>query len=393
MCEIFLPSCLSSCPKCNEILKIGRVALRGHARNALTTICILYTTIKFEYRYLHDTKECPVKSLEYILVAPQTLALVENKLEWPPVSGDGILCETIMSGISPGTELAAWNGENPLRPSGGYPRKIGYQNISKVIAISGGNGRVQIGDQVYTNQSHCSQFSCNEEEVLAIVPKTKNIKDYIFAYMYHMSLCALSVDKKVSSAEEIRIAVFGGGALGSAIVEAANTLGHSVLQISDSMQVSNLDSTKKQIVSREEFKDRYKNSLPEFHHCIVTTNRWDDYDSSLSTSRPKGTIVLLGFPGRGGSLPSRNPFEPKYFYLNNLVIRSLPSERIDSLALFDRNLSLFESMTDIVARISQGILGQTFSSTKVLEYVDLENAYIELSKSRKTHVSLAIKWS
>ena len=334
-----------------------------------------------------------MKSLEYILVAPQTLELVESELEWPPPSGDGFLCETIMSGISPGTELAAWNGENPLRPSGGYPRKIGYQNISKVIAISGGNRKIQIGDLVYTNQSHCSRFSCHEEDVLAIVPKTKNIKHYIFAYMYHMSLCALSVDKKNNSSGEIKIAVFGGGALGSAIAEAANSLGYSVLQISDSMQASDLHSTKNQIISREEFRNRYVNTYPEFYHCVVTTNRWDDYDSSLSTSQSKGTIVLLGFPGRDGSLPSRNPFEPKYFYLNNLVIRSLPAERRNPFALLDGNLSLFESMTDVVNSISLGILGQTFSSTKVLEYIDLENAYIKLSKNRKTHVSLAIKWS
>ena len=334
-----------------------------------------------------------MKSLEYILAAPHTLELVENKLEWPPVSGDGILCETIMSGISPGTELAAWNGEKPLRPSGGYPRKIGYQNISKVVAIFGGNGKIQKGDLVYTNQSHCSRFSCNEEDVLAIVPKTKNIKHYIFAYMYHMSFCALSVDKNNGSAGEIKIAVFGGGALGSAIVEAANRIGYSVLKISDSMQVSNLHLTKNQIISREEFREMYENRFPEFDHCVVTTNRWDDYDSALSTSRSKGTIVLLGFPGRDGSLPTRNPFEPKYFYLNNLVIRSLPSERRDPFVLVDGNLSLFESMTSIVTNISDGILGQTFSSAEVLEYVNLEKAYIELAKNRKTHVSLAIKWS
>lgn len=334
-----------------------------------------------------------MKSFEYVLVAPQTLELVEKKIEWPPVSGEGILCETIMSGISPGTELAAWNGENPLHPSGGYPRKIGYQNISKVVAISGRKSSIQLGDQVYINQSHCSRFICNEKDVLAKVPDTKNIKSYIFAYMYHMSLCALSVDRKKSAIKETKIAVFGGGALGSAITEVANLFGYSVLQISDFLQTSNLNSTKNEIVSREKFRERYSKKIPEFDHSIVTTNRWDDYDSALSTSRSKGVIVLVGFPGRDGSLPSRNPFEPKYFYLNNLMIQSLPSERSDQFGPLSSNLSLFESMTDIVTSISKGTLGQTFSSTQVLGYVDLEKAYIELSKSRKNHLSLALKWS
>ena len=71
-----------------------------------------------------------MNSLEYILISPHSLELVEKNLEWPPVSGNGLLCKTLITGISTGTELAAWGGENPLRPSAGYPRKIGYQNIN-----------------------------------------------------------------------------------------------------------------------------------------------------------------------------------------------------------------------------------------------------------------------
>ena len=334
-----------------------------------------------------------MKSLIYTLVAPHTLALVENDIEWPPIHGDGILCETIISGISPGTELAAWNGENPLRPSGGYPRKIGYQNIAKVIDISGGDGRIQKGDRVYTNQSHCSKFSCKEEEVLAIIPKDKHVKDYIFSYMYHMALCALSINcnQKTISREQ-RIAVFGGGALGCSIVEVAKLLGYSVLQISDSKHLAKLQPSTNQIISRKEFKMQF-GKASEFNNCIVTTNRWDDYDSSLSTCLSNGTIVLVGFPGRDGSLPSTNPFEPKHFYLNKLKICSLPGERRDPFASHEVDLSIFESMNDIVLKISQGLFGQTFSESRIVEYEDLEKAYRALSSNRNNQVSLSVNWS
>ena len=334
-----------------------------------------------------------MNSLEYILISPHSLELVEKKLEWPPVSGSGILCKTLMTGISPGTELAAWNGEPPLRPSGGYPRKIGYQNISEVIAIAGKNEKLQVGDQIYTNQSHCSHFLSHEKDVLAIVPRTRDIKEYIFSYMYHMSLCALSMDKRNSPDAEMKIAVFGGGALGSAIVEIANNLGYLVVLVSDSISESKLHSTRNAIMSREEFKKKYEETSIAFHQNIVCTNRWDDYYSSLSTACANGTIVLLGFPGRDGSLPLANPFEPKYFYLNNLVISSLPTDRKSLFTSFDKNLSLCESMSDIVSRISQGTLGQTFSRAETLDYVDLEIAYAKLSENRKSNSSLALSWS
>ena len=51
---------------------------------------------------------------------PGQLALREEPLASP---GDGeILCETIVTAISPGTELAAWRGLPPLRPGVVYPR-------------------------------------------------------------------------------------------------------------------------------------------------------------------------------------------------------------------------------------------------------------------------------
>lgn len=332
-------------------------------------------------------------SLEYILNSPHSLELVEKKLAWPPASGDAIICKTLVTGISPGTELAAWTGETPLRPSGGYPRKIGYQNISEVVAISGKKEKINIGDLIYTNQSHCSHFICQEEDVLAIIPKKREIKDYIFSYMYHMAICALSADKRNGSDIDQKIVVFGGGALGSAIVEVANNLGYLVVLVSDSNYEFKPNSTKVTVMSRDEYKNNYEESPPVFNQSIVCTNRWDDYHSALSTACTFGTIVLLGFPGRDGSLPLKNPFEPKYFYLNNLVVSSLPTDRKNVFTSFDKKMNLGESMSDIVDRITQGTLGQTFSKAEILDYVDLETAYVDLSEKRKSISSLALKWS
>jgi NADPH:quinone reductase-like Zn-dependent oxidoreductase len=333
-----------------------------------------------------------LNSLEYLLVSKQKLDLVEKRLEWPPVSGEGILCKTLITGISPGTELAAWRGESPLRPSGGFPRKMGYQNISEVIAIVGNIEGVKLGDMIYTNQSHCSSFVATKDEVLAIVPRYGSVKEYIFSYMYHMSFCALTVDDWDTPYKENRLLLFGGGVLGTTIAEIASSLDYDVVLVSDSMGSSKFRESKIKVISRDDFRTALDRELQGFPRSVLCTSRWDDYHLSLERLGNNGTMVVLGFPGRDGSLPLQNPFEPRFFYLNNLVVRSLPSCRSLSLDRDSKRMTLSESMADIVGRISRNELGQAFALSETMTFNDLPAAYSRLSQNRGETLSLSLTW-
>jgi NADPH:quinone reductase-like Zn-dependent oxidoreductase len=333
-----------------------------------------------------------LNSLEYLLVSTHKLELVEKELEWPPVSGEGILCKTLITGISPGTELAAWHGESPLRPTGGFPRKMGYQNISEVVAIIGKIDGIRIGDMIYTNQSHCSSFVATKDEVLAIIPRSRCVKDYIFSYMYHMSFCALTVEDSDIPFKNKRLLVFGGGVLGTSIAEIASSLDCEVVLVSDSLKEPNSRESKIALMSRNEFRIALGEGLDDFHHGVLCTSRWDDYNLSLKSLGSNGTLVVLGFPGRDGRLPSQNPFEPRYFYLNNLVVRSLPRFRNRFLDRVSSRMTLPESIADIVGRISHDELGQTFAKTETLSFNDLPVAYSKLSGNRGEAISLSLTW-
>ena len=66
----------------------------------------------------------------YRLYGPRDLHLDIDQI---PNDSEGFLCKTIYSGISVGTELAAFLGYSPLRKGSQYPRLQGYLNVSQVI--------------------------------------------------------------------------------------------------------------------------------------------------------------------------------------------------------------------------------------------------------------------
>ena len=100
------------------------------------------------------------------LTRPGTIELRQEDLA-APAPGQ-ILCKTIVTAISPGTELAAFTGLPPLRPSVTYPRLQGYCNVGEVLE-SRADGFAQ-GDRVLSFTSHRSHFVLPAEGVLYTLP-------------------------------------------------------------------------------------------------------------------------------------------------------------------------------------------------------------------------------
>ena len=70
---------------------------------------------------------------------------------------DEILVETLVTAISPGTELAAWSGATPLRPVARiYPRLMGYCNVGRVIHLGSNVNGFALNDLVLTHSAHRS---------------------------------------------------------------------------------------------------------------------------------------------------------------------------------------------------------------------------------------------
>ncbi|GAB4397363.1 MAG: zinc-binding alcohol dehydrogenase [Anaerolineales bacterium] len=105
-----------------------------------------------------------MKTQSLFFTAPRRLEIREKKL--PPPVAEEVLVETIVSAISPGSELLIYRGEFPENLSGGadeisanlrYPLAYGYACVGRVIA-SGPAARAWQDRLVFSFQPHCSHF-------------------------------------------------------------------------------------------------------------------------------------------------------------------------------------------------------------------------------------------
>lgn len=252
------------------------------------------------------------------LEAPRQLAWRTEPLA---EAGTAHLCRTLVSAISPGTELAAWTGAPPLRPGKVYPRLMGYCNVAEVMESPDGVMRAAPGDRVLSFASHRDRHRLADSDVLAIVPPGLDSATASVAYLLHLGYNAvLLADVRPGS----RVAVLGLGPLGLAAVMMARLAGAEVAAVSDSMALCALarDAGAAWAGPRAESEH-----APDWAHnadiVVVTTNGWSDWQRALGMAGKRATIAVLGFPGRDEGAPDFNPLAAEHFYLKQLRIAAV----------------------------------------------------------------------
>jgi 2-desacetyl-2-hydroxyethyl bacteriochlorophyllide A dehydrogenase len=109
--------------------------------------------------------------------APYQVAVREECLRYP-VPGQ-VLVQTVVSGISPGTELLIYRGQAPtdlpvddtisaLAGDLAFPLKYGYAAVGRVIAVGSPAEREWQGRLVFAFQPHASHFLSVPAELLAV---------------------------------------------------------------------------------------------------------------------------------------------------------------------------------------------------------------------------------
>lgn len=261
---------------------------------------------------MSNHNETPTAASVYRLMAPFQLQIEELPLREPAATE--ILCETILSAVSPGTELAAFSGAPPLRPGNVYPRLMGYCNIARVL-VAGRESKIRSGEIVVTGQSHRSHFCMPANEVLTVCPSDADPLDYVTLYLYHLGYAALLTSNFVPGTS---VAVVGLGALGIACVELARSMGAPVLAISARPEA-------RAVATQLGAETHTPDAIPDgctVDIVVTTSNAWPDWLMSLRLARRFGTVSVLGFPGRNQPPPDFNPLQSDLFYDRQLTIRA-----------------------------------------------------------------------
>lgn len=337
-----------------------------------------------------------VNSQVYELTGPKVLGLKKESADVTNLNSQSVFANTIFSSISTGTEIAAWTGKPPLRPSNAYPRLVGYCNVAEVKAVGSAIDDLEVGDIILTHQSHRSSFCCNRQEILL---KTKHInqvsqKRLATTYLYHLGYSALLGGGYRPGFE---VAIIGLGALGYTSASLISAYGGSPLIFSGR---SNVNSILKfipfsQYVNKTKFEAPYRSiaGLDGVDLVINTSDSWDDYELSLKMVRRGGTVILVGFPGRGLTAPAFNPLDSKYIYDKSITIRQVGHCSDFDVPSIDLRFTLKRNLAHIYSLLESGRIDPTPLLSATFSWKNLEGAYKTLETRPHNSLSAILDWT
>ena len=305
------------------------------------------------------------------LTGPGALAFREEPLAEP---GPGeVLCRTLVSVISPGTELAAWLGLPPLRPGPVYPRLMGYCNVAEVVTAGPESG-LAVGDRVLGFESHRSAFVTKADAVWPLPDGDPTA--FAATYLFHLGLDAVN---RAEVRQDTAVAVVGLGPLGLGAVAMARLAGGIVTAVSDRPSARSLAMRlgAAHAVGRNEVGDGTADVV------VATTGGWGDWQLALRATAVRGRIAVLGFPGRGQPAPTENPLASRYFYDKQL--------RIEAVGMAGEQAQR-TGMERLIALIAEAKLDARALVSTVLPADDLAAAYAILAEQRGDAVTIALDW-
>jgi len=327
-----------------------------------------------------------MKSTVIQLSNKRTIEFVEKELIDP--ESNEIQGQTLYSAISPGTELAAWQGKAPLRPSKMYPRLLGYCNLAKVLQVGECVEGVAVGDYILTNESHRSHFNIPASKILCSLAsdQVSNLISLSTTYLFHLGYSALM---KAEYFPGHKVAVVGFGALGYCTGELLHTFGASPVVFSSMDRSRAVSFNKTTVKSKTNQQAEYE----KFDIVINTSDSWDDYLLSLELLKVGGICLLLGFPGRGLSSPSFNPLDSRLLYDKQLQIRYAGYVPECDVAESDIRFTLKRNLSYLSSLIVAGRLDTSCLTSLVKGHLDIEHMYTVLSETNKKHFSGVLKWN
>ena len=333
-----------------------------------------------------------IKSKVFRLLKRESLVIQDDFIDLKLLGDNEILCETIYSAISPGTETAAYIGKEPLRAGKIFPRLLGYCNVARVLK-KGSNVKDLIeGDIVLTFQSHRSHFIQNIN-LFYIKITDKDYKKYTPAYLFHLGYHALITAKAFQGHN---VAILGAGVLGFTSAIMSEISGCKTFVLSNQEQaIENLESIgvsvyKKESNSIKSIYDKSNSIGPDI--LINTSNSWYDWNLVLKLINKGGTIVNIGFPGRGESFPNFNPLEAKYLYTKSLTIKALSYLNEKNVDPIEERFNLKRNMEYIFNLIRENKISTKKIISEEIEYQELSSQYQKYIAKNNYLLSTLLKW-
>lgn len=340
------------------------------------------------------TSQIPTKTV--VLIKPLELVFEEGTIELDAIDDDEIVAETVVSVISPGTEMAAYAGAPALRDNVTYPRLVGYCNVARVMSVGSKVERFRAGDLVLSFQSHRSAFRCTEDVIITALPDDDLTIRYAGAYLYHLGYNALL---KSDFRPGYNVAVVGLGALGLGAVAMGAVGGGNIYAISghEAGRKRALQAGAKVALDRKDAS--LLQTIDELTQgtgidiVISTSNSWGDWLLAMKLARREGTIAVVGFPGRGEPLPEFNPLASNYFYYKQLRVIACGFSPDYELPAHDLRFTQQRNMAFLLDLIREGRLDTNVIVTEKAKWNEIESIYQRMLARDPDLVTCALEWN
>jgi len=327
------------------------------------------------------------------LLGPHRLVFENEVIDESKLISDEILCKTLASIISPGTEVSAYNGAPSLRPIKAYPRLVGYCNVAEIIAVASSVKEYQVGQRILTFSSHRSHFIAKTKDVLAIIPDGVSNQLASTAYIYHLGYDAvLKGNIKYGSP----VVVIGLGVIGLCVVALSKMAGGKVYAITnhDVPKRVALKMGVNQVFSRNDIPDLKFLLDSRLADVVVTTsNDWSDWQLALDIAGMNAKVCVLGFPGRTEKNIPFNPLDSRYFYQKQLQLQAigLSPENNDSREFLKFNEK--DNLKFILEEIEKKNIDPSLIISGEKPWSELNEAYKILLSREGSPLTFVLNWN
>lgn len=315
----------------------------------------------------------------YILVAPRSLALREY--EDPPLGPRDVRLQSLLSGISHGTEMNLYRGTAPFAEKhfdgehrlfmpneevGFREMRLGYELVSRVIEVGREVSEVRVGDLVHTATPHRPTTVVNMDANLQsqipmqVLPAGVTPEEAVFSALIGVALVAVH-DAQIKLGDHV--VIFGLGAIGLIVVQLARLNGAMYIMAVDPIAKRRemaahlgVDEVIDPIEQDPAEVIKFREGAPRGADVVIeASGHYAALQGALRCAHMGGTIVTLGYY-QGGATPLRLGEEWHHNRLNlvsSMAVWGCPSRYYP---MWDRpraTRTVFELLERDMVRVAQ----------------------------------------
>ena len=220
--------------------------------------------------------------------------MIESEL--PRITEKQALIETVISGISAGTERMWFDGSSSALKSGrrSYPYRPGYELVGRAVEVGNAFSGLSVGDRVFAMKPHASHAILGPGDVWFRLPDHVSDQDALA-----ISLTATSIHAIHRSAITLgdAVAVAGLGVLGMIMLQVLSaTIGGPVVALTQSAEkIETALANGATHALTYDSLPTHQSTLPPLQCAFECSGVAANVDRIIRVPRSQGAVVLAGF--------------------------------------------------------------------------------------------------